>query len=201
MLLYTYGATLFYISRRFLPLDTDHKPGGLWLTEDRKDGWKNHVIKCIAGNPLEWCRGDLKYVTAFEIDPARLGEEVLAITSREDILTFTELYGETLRRNCKDEDLVGISKQCVDSCSGQCFNCYGVHISWGRVKAAHMGLALTFYTEEISHRSGNPRLHWSRFDCPSWCIWDVACLTLVEANKETGYSCDGACKSKYCVMK
>ena len=201
MLLYTFGGTRFDKNRRCLPLDTDHKPGGLWLTEDRQDGWKNHVIKCIDDNPSEWCRGDLRYVTAFEIDPARLGKDVLAITGKEDILTFAELYGETPRRNCKDEDLVGIRNQCIARCSGQCFNCYGVHINWGRVKAAYMGLALTFYSEEISHRSGNPSLHWSRFDCPSWCFWAEACLTLVEANKETGYTCDGACQSAYCAVK
>ena len=119
MLLYTFGGTRFDKNRRCLPLDTDHKPGGLWLTEDRQDGWKNHVIKCIDDNPSEWCRGDLRYVTAFEIDPARLGKDVLAITGKEDILTFAELYGETPRRNCKDEDLVGIRNQCIARCSSQ----------------------------------------------------------------------------------
>ena len=201
MLLCTFGGRQFDENRRCLPLDTDHKPGGLWLTEDRQDGWKNHVIRCINNNPSEWCLGDLRYVTAFEFDPRRFGEDVWAIAGKEDILKFAELFGETPKRNCKDEDLASIRNQCITSCSGRCYNCYGVHINWGRVKAAYKGLALSFYSEEISYRSGNPSLHWSRLDCASWCFWDKACLTLVEANKETGYACDGDCQSAYCAMK
>ena len=100
-------------------------------------------------------------------------------------------------RNCKGEYLEKIRAQCIPNCSESCYNCYGFHIVWDRVKVAYKGLALTFYSEEISHRSKNPRMHWSRLDCTSWCIWDDSCLTLVEENVRTEYTCDGNCLSNY----
>ena len=166
-LLYTFGGKPFDKNRRFLPLDTDHKPGGLWLTEDRIDGWKNHVLTCITENPSEWCYGDLRYKTAFEFDPINYSRYVLTIACREDMENFLESYLETSKRNCKGKDLESIRDQCIPNCPGSCNNCYGFHIDWNRVKAEYKGLALTSYSREISHRSNSPRMHWSRLDCAS----------------------------------
>lgn len=199
--LYHFGGQPFDKNRRFLPLDTDHKPGGLWLTEDRIDGWKNHVLRRIAERASGWCYGDLRFMSVFEIGQTCSAKNVLTITREEDMENFLESYLETSNRNCKGKNLESIRDQCIPNCSGSCYNCYGFHIDWDRVKVAYQGLALTYYSEEISHRSNNPRLHWSRLDCASWCFWDISCLTLVEENVRTEYKCDGRCFSTYCPMK
>ncbi len=202
-LLYSFGGRPFDKNRRCLPQDTDHKPGGLWLTECRTDGWKNHVLTGITERPLEWCYGDLRLMTVFEFDQDRFAESVFTIARKKDMEDFLESYLEPRKRNCKSEDLESIRSQCIPRCSGSCYNCYGFHIDWNRVKADYRGLALTFYTEEISHRTRDPRMHWSRLDCPSWCIWDIdlSCLTTLEENVETGYTCDGNCQSTYCPTR
>ena len=181
-LLYTFGGKPFNKSNSRLPQNTDHKPGGLWLSEDRKDGWKSLVLRRTLEHPSEWCYGDLKFKTVFEIDRVRSIENILTIACIEDMNYFLECYLEKSMRNCKGEYLEKIRAQCIPNCSESCYNCYGFHIVWDRVKVAYKGLALTFYSEEISHRSKNPRMHWSRLDCTSWCIWDDSCLTLVEEN-------------------
>ena len=183
------------------PLNNDHKPGGLWLTEGGIDGWKDHVKSQISERPFEWCYGDLKFVTVFEIDPVRSAGSLLTIACKEDLNDFVGRYLEKSKRNCSGQDLERIKNRCIPSCSGQCYNCYGSHIDWNRVKDAYKGLALTFYSKNISHYSQDPSLHWSRFDCASWCFWDPSYLTLVEKNRETGYTCDGTCHSTYCPMK
>ena len=200
-LLYHYSGKPFDKNRRCLPPDTDHKPGGLWLTEDRADGWKNHVLRCINERPSDWCYGDLQYKTVFEFDPNEYGKYVLTVACKEDVGDFLENYLETSERNCKSKDLECIRDRCMSDCSGSCYNCHGFHIAWNRVKANCRGFALTFHSEDISHRSKDPRLHWSRLDCASWCIWDTSCLTLVEENVRTKYTCDGKCLSTYCPMK
>ena len=199
--IYTYGGKQFDQNRQCLPSNTDHKPGGLWLTEDRIDGWKNHVIKGIGQKPQEWCYGDLKYVTVFEVDPSCCSDSVLTIADEQDLCDFIGSYLEEAERNCKPDDLLKVRGECPSSCSGECYNCYGCHIKWDRVKDDYKGLALTFYTDDISYLSKKSRLHWSRLDCASWCFWDTSCLTLVEENKETGNTCDGTCLSDYCPMK
>ena len=60
-LLYTFGGKPFNKSNSRLPQNTDHKPGGLWLAEDRKDGWKSLVLRRTLEHPSEWCYGDLKF--------------------------------------------------------------------------------------------------------------------------------------------
>ena len=200
-LLYTFGGKPFDKSNSSLPLNTDHKPGGLWLTEDRKDGWKRLVLRRAKEHPSEWCYGDLKFKTIFQIDQVRSAENILTIACKKDMDDFLRSYLEQSERNCKSEDLEKIRDRCMPDCSGSCHNCYGFHIEWNRVKVDYQGLALTFYSEKISHHSKNPRLHWSRLDCASWCIWDNSCLTLVEENVGTEYTCDGKCLSIYCPMK
>ena len=202
-LLYTFGGKPFNKNRRCLPSDTDHKPGGLWLTEDRTDGWKNHVLRCITENPSEWCYGDLRYETVFEFSPDDHGRHVLTVASVEDMEDFLENYLEATERNCKSEDLECIRGLCIPGCPGSCYNCHGFHIAWDRVKADYSGFALTFHSEAISHRSRDPRLHWSRLDCASWCFWDgeLSCLTTLEENVTTEYSCDGKCLSSHCPMQ
>ena len=199
--LYTYGGTQFDKNRQCLPRNTDHKPGGLWLTEDVTDGWKNYVIKSIGQRPQEWCYGDVKYVTVFEGDPLCCTDSVLTIADEEDLCDLISSYLENSERNCKSEDLQQIIGECPSSCSGQCYNCYGFHIKWDRVRDDYKGLALTFYTEDISHLSKESKLHWSRFNCASWCFWDTSCLTLVEENVATGYTCNGMCPSAYCPIR
>ena len=199
--LYHFGSKEFDKNRRGLPIDTDHKPGGFWFTEEGIDGWKNFVISAIRKNPSEWCYGDLKFVTLFEVDPMRAAESVFTIACEENLRDFIERFLELSKRNCNGQDLERIRKRCIPSCSGECYNCYGFHINWNQVKDAYKGVALTFYSKDISYRSKDPRLHWSRFDCASWCFWDPSCLTLVEENRETGYTCDGTCDSPNCPMK
>lgn len=200
-LLYHFGGQSFDKNRRCLPLNTDHKPGGLWLTEDRLDGWKNLVLKQIQKRPSEWCYGDLRFVTIFEIDSTIADSTVLTIARNGDMDDFLERYLEKSQRNCRGEDLDGIRNQCGPTCSGSCFNCFGFHIGWDRVKVDYAGIALTFYSKEISHRSQDPRMHWSRLDCASWCIWDTRSLMPVRENVRTEFTCNGKCLSSHCPMK
>ena len=202
-LLYTFGGKPFDKNRRCRPPDTDHKPGGLWLTEDRSDGWKNLVLRQIHKCPSQWCHGDLRYKTVFEFNPDGHGKYVLTVACKEDMEYFLENYLESSERNCKSTDLERIRDRCIPDCSGSCYNCHGFHIDWNRVRVDYRGLALTFHSEEISHRSKDPRLHWSRLDCASWCFWDkeLSCLTTLEENIGTEYSCDGNCPSSFCPMK
>ena len=154
-------------------------------------------------SPTEWCYGDLRYKTVFEFSPDDHGGHVLTIASVEDMQDFLDNYLETKKRNCNSNELKSIKKRCIPDCSGSCYNCHGFHIEWNRVRDNYKGLALTFYSEKFSYRHKDPRLHWSRLDCASWCFWDreLSCLTTLEENIETGYTCDGNCLSRWCPMK
>ena len=92
--LYTYAGKQFDKNRQCLPCNTDHKPGGLWLTEDRTDGWQNYVIKSIGQRPQEWCYGDLKYATVFEADPSCGTDSILTIADEGDLCEFINCYLE-----------------------------------------------------------------------------------------------------------
>ena len=164
MTLYHYGETPFGNLSRFpVTCDTDHKPGGLWLSEDSSDGWAGLSIASI------------RYKTAFRIRPSA-HQDILFIRNDSELIDFVRRYRESAERNCSLVDLDLIASECNQSCPGQCFNCYGLHIVWGHVKSEYKGIAITPFLSGLSHRNGDTRFHWYRFDCASWCFWDTECL-------------------------
>ena len=176
MTLYHYGSSRFAIlyGIKQPPCDTDHKPGGLWLSKDTRDGWSRlHVA-------------DTTYKTEFTIKPSACNE-ILTIRSEQELHSFVQRYGESSQRKCSIVDLTlnNFRDQCVSNCQGQCFNCFGLHIIWGRVKSEYKGIAITPYQRNLSHRCGDPKFHWYRFDCASWCVWNTSCLEKVGGSVRT----------------
>ena len=144
--------------------DNEHKPGGLWLSDDFEYGWSAFVLDRLRSGSSEWADGNelLRYRYDFTIDPRQL-DRILALQTPGDLRRFTSYYRETSPRECVDDGKPG----------------YGLHIDWSRVKAKYKGILITPYQSELSHRHGNLEFHWYRFDCASGCIWDIACLRLL----------------------
>ena len=146
------------------PLDNDHKPGGLWLSDDNEYGWSQLVRGLVRTGSSGWEDGNemLRHRYDFIIDPSQLNE-ILTLSTPDDLRSFASAYGESSLRGCV-----------VDGESG-----YGQHIEWYRIKTDYRGILITPYQRELSHRIGNPEFHWYRFDCASGCFWDISCLKLV----------------------
>lgn len=203
VILYHYGNKPFGKLCRFKrpPCDTDHKPGGLWLSEETNDGWKNHVLRSMRKRPEEWCFDDLRYVTKFIFDLSQI-DNIRVIENKDALIEFIDIYRESDQRYCGGIDLLTVRKECAPAnCQGQCFNCYGFHINWARTKSKYMGIALKCYTREMSYKTELAELHWARFDCSSWSIWDTRCLIKYGESEETRYICDGSCVSRYCTVR
>lgn len=201
VILYHYGDKK-YDSNRPNPPNTDHKPGGLWLSEDREDGWEKSVLRWINNSPYQWCHNDLKYMTMFEFTPSELHCRVKVIKCKDQLDEFVQSYRERIPRLCRPEDLIEIKKECAKlNCPGLCFNCFGFHIDWRRFKSEFDSIAITPYLEEQSHRHQVAKFHWYRFDCSSWCFWDTSHLSPIQENQLTGYECDGSCSSVYCSVR
>lgn len=162
------------------PCDTDHKPGGLWLSEEGYEGWLELTTEQVANGSPGWDIADVQYETKFELIPSEI-DRVLTIRTEPELSSFVQRYGESTQRNCStiDLNLYDISSLCDPNCSGQCFNCYGFHIIWGRVQSEYKGIAVAPFHEKRSYTCGDPLFHWYRFDCASWCIWDTSCLLTV----------------------
>ena len=74
-----------------LPLDNEHKPGGLWLSDDSDFGWHALVSERKRSGSSEWADGDelLRYRYDFTIDPNQL-DQVLTLATPHDLRHFTE---------------------------------------------------------------------------------------------------------------
>ena len=55
------------------PLDNDHKPGGLWLSDDSDYGWRALVLDKLRGGCSDWAddKEGLQYRYDFAIDPGQ----------------------------------------------------------------------------------------------------------------------------------
>ena len=145
------------------PPDNDHKPGGLWLSDDSEYGWPELVHGLVSSGSSGWEDGNelLQHRYDFIIDPAQL-DQILVLSTPDDLQSFTTAYGEASYRGCLVNGEPG----------------YGLHIEWHRIKSDYKGILITPYQRELSHRNGTPKFHWYRFDCASGCIWDITCLKL-----------------------
>ena len=146
------------------PLDNDHKPGGLWLSDDNEYGWCQLVRGLVRRGSSGWEDGNelLQHRYDFIIGPSQLNE-ILTLSTPDDLRSFASAYGEASQRGCVVNGEPG----------------YGRHIESYRVKCDYKGVLITPYQRELSHRNGNPEFHWYRFDCASGCLWDISCLKLV----------------------
>ena len=143
------------------PLDNDHKPGGLWLSDDSEYGWSQLVQDLVRNGSSGWEDGNelLQHRYDFVIDPTQLNQ-ILTLSMSEDLRRFASIYGEASMRGCAVDGKLG----------------YGRHIEWSRVKCDYKGVLITPYQWDLSHRNGDPEFHWYRFDCASGCFWDISCL-------------------------
>ena len=144
------------------PADNEHKPGGLWLSDDTDYGWLAFVSEQLRRGSSDWADGEelIRWKYDFIIDPGDVGR-ILVLTTHEDFISFTSNYREASPRGCV-----------VDGRAG-----YGVHIEWGRVKSDYKGILITPFQRDLSRR--DPEYHWYRFDCASGCFWDTTCLVQI----------------------
>ena len=140
--------------------DNEHKPGGLWLSDDGAYGWRQFVIDRLHSGASDWSDGRdlLQYRYDFTIN-FRESDRVLILKNPVELERFTAQYAEAHLRSCE-----------VDRTAG-----YGRHIEWRRVKSDYKGILITPFQAELSRR--DPDYHWYRFDCASGCVWDISCLT------------------------
>ena len=143
--------------------DNEHKPGGLWLSDDSDYGWYDLVSDQMRSGSSDWADGNIRwrYRYDFTIDPAQIGR-VLLLKTADDLRRFTADYQEPSPRECVVNGQPG----------------FGLHIEWHRVKSDYKGILITPYQRQLSHRNGKPESHWYRFDCASGCFWDITCLRL-----------------------
>ena len=142
--------------------DNEHKPGGLWLSDESDYGWSAFVLAQLQSGSSDWADGNelLRYRYDLVIDSSQL-DRVLLLKTPEELRRFTSAYREPSPRGCV-----------VDGKPGS-----GLHIEWHRVKSDYKGVLITPYQPALSHRNGNPDFHWYRFDCASGCFWDITCLS------------------------
>lgn len=147
------------VTKRLIP-DNRHSPGGLWLTDESANrSWK-HVVSCGAkSDPVEWLKfaQSTCYKTYFQIISQEL-VNVKHIKNRDELLQFTQDYGDLEPRACHPEQKPGL------------------HIQWEQVRQDYKGILIIPYLASMSHRACKPETHWYRFDCASGCIWDTSCL-------------------------
>ena len=133
------------------------------MSDDSEYGWCELVHDLVRRGSSGWEDGNelLQHKYDFIIDPSQL-DQILVLSTPDDLRRFTSPYGEPSLRRCV-----------VDGEPG-----YGLHIEWHRIKSEYKGILITPFQRELSHRNGNPKFHWYRFDCASGCFWDISCLKL-----------------------
>ena len=161
MILYHYGKRPFTDLLRFSPRpDNDHKPGGLWLSNDKDYSWPEFVKHAVKNRWTDWREEDLHglmFKTPFRIKPTEEGN-VLRITTVACINRFVKEYGEPQPKRCRDG--------------------YGIHIDWSRVKSSGFkGILISPHQMQLSRRGYI--FHWYQFDCASGGFWDTSCLRQV----------------------
>ena len=124
-----------------VPSDNEHKPGGLWQSDDSGFGWYELVSYLVRRGRSDWADGNelLRHRYDFIIDPCQL-EHVLVLKTPDDLRSFTSAYQEPSPRRCV-----------VDGQPG-----FGLHNEWDRVKSDYKGILITPYQQELSHTKGNP---------------------------------------------
>ena len=142
--------------------DNDHKPGGLWLSDDSDYGWYDFVLDRLREGSSEWADAHegLRYRYGFAIDP-RWSNRILSLKTPDDLRWFTSRYREATVRKCVVDGQPGC----------------GLHIEWGRVMDDYKGILISPFHRALSRK--DPFFHWYRFDCASGCFWDTSCLTQV----------------------
>ena len=133
------------------------------MSDDSEYGWCELVHGLVGRGSSGWEDGNelLQYRYDFIIDPSQL-DQVLVLSTPDDLRSFASAYGERSLRGCAGDGEPG----------------YGLHIEWHRIKSDYKGILITPYQRELSHRNGNPKFHWYRFDCASGCFWDISSLQL-----------------------
>ncbi len=144
-----------------VPCDTDHKPGGLWLSDESDFGWAQLVSELERSGRRDWADGGerWKHRRDFKIDPGELAH-IRVLKTPDDFRQFEDDYREPRAREC--------------TVNGKTE--FGFHIEWSRVKSDYKGILITPYQPALSHRNGSSGLHWYRFDCASGCFWNISCL-------------------------
>ena len=142
---------------RYSPtLDNDHKPGGLWLSDETEYGWLRFLEDRLASRDSEWndAKERWRFKTPIDVEL----QSLLTVRNEAEMRAFVRMYGEPEQRACE--------------CGS------GLHIDWQRVKSDYRGMLFTPYQGQCSHRHGDPVFHWNRLDCASGCIWDTCGLVL-----------------------
>ena len=163
--------------------DNLHIPGGLWLSDG---SWQNVIIESIQDGKKGWHYKHLKYVTVFAVQPSA-SKEFLVIEDEPAMHQFADQYGDGRNNVCHPPTRCD---ECNHNSSIRCFDCFGLHIEWDRVREDYDGIAITPFQRNLSHRCGDPKFHWYRFDCASWCLWNEECFSQNGQNSLTGYDCN-----------
>ena len=153
--------------------DNYHKPGGLWLSDDAACGWRAFVLERLHDGTPGWENAGegLRYSYGFEIVQL---DQVLRLETSDELRGFLSEYGEATVRECVVNDKPGC----------------GLHIEWGRVKAAYKGILITPFHQNLPRT--DPDFHWYKgWDCASGCFWNLTCLKQVTQGVRTNL-CDAA---------
>ena len=145
------------------PPANEHKPGGLWVSEESANGWRAFLLAQLRRGSDEWSDGEelLRYRYDFAV---KSGDRdcIRELRTPRDLRIFTGEYQEPAPRECVVDGKVG----------------HGIHIEWHRVQRDHKGILIMPFQEALSHLKPDG-LHWYRFDCTSGCFWDVGCLEIL----------------------
>ena len=152
--------------------DNEHKPGGLWLSDESGYGWSALVSEQLRLGSSGWEDDD-------ELPPDT------GTTSGSTRSNWTGFSRSELPTTCKDSRRT-IERHHRGECVDEGKPGYGLHIDWSRVKSDYKGILITPYQPGLSHRNGNPDFHWYRFDCASGCFWDIICLRLLGRSLKRG---------------
>ena len=142
------------------PPNTDHKPGGLWLSDDSEFGWFDLLTELTHKGTSEWSDADLVWKCRydFSISPKEV-DRVLILRSPDDLEEFGVIYREGSRRGCQIKGAPG----------------FGLHIDWCRLKVDFKGIVITPFYSELAKDDSS--FHWYKgFDSASGCFWDISCL-------------------------
>ena len=169
--------------------DFPHLPGGLWLSDG---SWRNVILESIRNRKKGWHYRHLKFVTKFIVQPSE-HNEILVIKNEPGMHQFADRYGEATSAGCQQ------NVECNHNHSTSCFNCFGLHIEWVRVRDDYDGVAITPLQRSLSHRCGDEKFHWYRFDCASWCLWNEECFSQEGQSIPTGLDCNCLTEDSYCL--
>ena len=118
------------------PLANEHKPGGLWVSEESANGWRAFVLAQRGRGSNEWSDGEelLRYRYDFAV---KSGDRdcIRELRTPRDLRIFTGEYQEPAPRECVVDGKVG----------------HGIHIEWHRVQRDYKGILIMPFQEALSH--------------------------------------------------